>query len=36
MEQTDRDFWQAVRCFLLRYAEYNREKGASIAQVEEF
>ncbi len=36
MEQTDRDFWQAVRSFLLRYAEYNREKGASVVQVEEF
>ena len=34
--ESDREFWQIARCFLIRYHEYNREKGVAPIQLEEF
>lgn len=35
MDEIDREFYHPVRSFLIRYAEYNREKGATATQLEE-
>ena len=35
-EEGDQEFWHIVRAFLIRYNEYNREKGASAVALEEW